>query len=152
MQLRTAGTILLAAAAFLGCGRQSPREISYGNESCGYCHMTIADPRFSAEAITPTGKVAVFDDVGCLAAWLGEARTAIASAWVVSFVDGREWLAADQSVYLQSEALRTPMGSGLAALRPGAEADSVRKALGGTLLTWDEVRARPHQNRPAPPS
>ncbi len=114
--------------------------------------MTIADPRFSAEAITGTGKVTAFDDVGCLAAWLAESGVTSASGWVLSFVDGREWLAAGESVYLQSEALRTPMGSGLAALRAGAEADSVQVALGGTLLTWDQVRASPHQHRPAPAS
>jgi len=114
--------------------------------------MTIADPRFSAEAIAPTGKVAVFDDVGCLAAWLADGGTPPASTWVLSFVDGRVWLGTAQSVFLQSRSLRTPMGSGLAALRPGAEADSVQAALGGTLLTWDEVRAQPHSHRPAAPS
>ncbi len=109
--------------------------------------MTIADPRFAAEAITPTGKVAVFDDVGCLAAWL-EADEATATGWVMSFVDGEEWLPAATSVYLRSEALRTPMGSGLAALRPGGEADSVLSALGGELLTWEQVRARRHAHGP----
>lgn len=110
--------------------------------------MTIADPRFSAEAISATGKVTVFDDVGCLAAWLGETGATNTSGWVMSFVDGREWLAAEESVYLQSEGLRTPMGSGLAALRAGAEADSVQATLGGTLLTWAQVRSSPHQHRP----
>ncbi len=145
--LRTAWLLPLAAAALAACGRQSPREIAYGAEPCGHCHMIIADPHFSAEAISPTGKVATFDDVGCLAAWLAEGQEA--AGWVVSFVDGATWLAAGEAVYLHSEALRTPMGSGLAALRPGPEADSVRAALGGTLLTWDEVRARPHTHRPA---
>jgi copper chaperone NosL len=152
MQLRATGRTLLAAAALVACGRQSPREISFGNESCGHCHMTIADPRFGAEAISPTGKVTAFDDVGCLAAWLDESGARNTSGWVMSFVDGRGWLAAEQSVYLQSEALRTPMGSGLAALRAGAEADSVHAAFGGTLLTWDQVRSSPHQHRSTPPS
>lgn len=144
--------MLLAAVAFPGCGRQSPRAIGYGAESCGHCHMTIVDPRFSAEAISKTGKVTAFDDVGCLAAWLDESGATETSGWVMSFVDGREWLAAGESVYLQSEALRTPMGSGLAALRAGAEADSVLAALGGALLTWAQVRSSPHQHRPAPAS
>lgn len=144
---RTARLLFLAVAGLVACGRQSPRGIAYGAEPCGHCHMTIADPRFAAEAITPTGKVAVFDDVGCLAAWLaGDGGDA--TGWVVSFVDGQTWLPADSSVYLQSDALRTPMGSGLAALRPGGEADSVRSALGGDLLSWPQVRARGHAHGP----
>lgn len=105
--------------------------------------MAIADPRFAAEAITPTGKVVVFDDVGCLAAWL-VADGGDAGGWVMSFVDGEAWLPADSSVFLRSDALRTPMGSGLAALRPGGEADSVHRSLGGELLSWAQVLARRH--------
>lgn len=152
MPFRPATTALLATAGLLACGRSAPREIGYGAESCAHCHMTIADSRFSAEAIAPTGKVTVFDDVGCLAAWLAEGGAPPASTWVVSFVDGRVWLGTAQAVFLQSPSLRTPMGSGLAALRPGAEADSVRASLGGTLLTWDEVRAQPHSHGPALPT
>jgi copper chaperone NosL len=105
--------------------------------------MTISDPRFTAEAITHTGRTIVFDDVGCLAAWLGGQSEPVGSAWVTSFVDRRTWLAADSAVYLRGEGLRTPMASGLAALRPGREADSVRAALGGTLLSWRDIHAPP---------
>ncbi len=59
----------------------------------------------------------------------------------MSYVDRASWLPADSAVYLRTDTLRTPMASGLVALRPGAEADSVRTALGGTLLTWGEVLA-----------
>jgi copper chaperone NosL len=105
--------------------------------------MTIADPRFTAEAITGTGRSVVFDDVGCLAAWLARNSAPIASTWVTSFVDQREWMDATRAVYLRSNGLRTPMASGLAALRPGHEADSVQAAIGGTLLSWHELLAAP---------
>jgi copper chaperone NosL len=114
--------------------------------------MTLADPRFAAEALTKTGKAVVLDDVGCLAAWLGENSTPIASAWVADFAEPATWLRADSAVYLQSDTIRTPMSSGLAALRPGRQADSVRAALGGRLLTWAEVLASPRRHDPPPPS
>lgn len=125
------------------CAPHGPRAIAWGHESCAHCHMTIEDPRFAAELLTRTGKAVVFDDVGCLAAWLGEHDTPVASSWVASFTTRDTWLPADSAVYVQSPALSTPMGSGLAALRPGREADSVHAALGGRLLTWAEVRAIP---------
>lgn len=101
--------------------------------------MTITDPRFTAEVITTTGKVVVFDDVGCLATWLAGDHPSVGSTWVGSFVERGRWLEASTAAYLRTDSLHTPMASGLAALRPGHEADSVLKALGGTLLSWSEV-------------
>jgi len=135
---RTLAAALLTLA-LAACGPDGPRPIAYGSEPCEHCHMTIADPRFAAEARTAGGRVLVFDDVGCLAAWLQGSDGA--RGWVVSYVDRATWLPADSAVYLRTDTLRTPMASGLVALRPGAEADSVRAALGGTLLTWGEVLA-----------
>jgi copper chaperone NosL len=114
--------------------------------------MTLADPRFAAESLTRTGKAIVFDDVACLAAWLGENRAAVASSWVANFVAPDQWLRADSAIYLQSDTLRTPMASGLAALTPGRQADSVRSMLGGRLLSWSEVLATPARHSPTPAS
>jgi copper chaperone NosL len=112
--------------------------------------MTIADPRFSAQLLTRTGRAISFDDVGCLAAWMQENPVEVNAVWVVDFVDHR-WLPADSAVYLRSDSLHTPMASGLAALRPGAEFDSVAARLGGERLDWAQVQARPHAHgAPAP--
>jgi copper chaperone NosL len=140
-------TLVVLSAA---CGPRAPRPIALGSESCAHCHMTVADPRFTAEAISNTGKVTVFDDVGCLAAWLGDNSAPIASLWVTSFVDRQTWLRADSAVYLHTGSLRTPMASGLLALRTGREADSVRTAMGGALLSWHEVLSVPHEHLPSP--
>ncbi len=141
---------LLGAILLVACGPGGPRPIALGTESCAHCHMTVADARFTAEAISTTGKITVFDDVGCLAAWLDENSAPVASSWVTSFVDRRTWLPADSAVYLQTDSLRTPMASGLIALRAGREADSVRAAMGGALHSWREVLSAPHQHQPSP--
>jgi copper chaperone NosL len=112
--------------------------------------MTIADPRFTAEAISSTGKRFDFDDIGCLTSWLRESGTPIRDAWVASFVTPADWIPADSAIYLTTASLRTPMSSGLIGLRPGAEADSVLAALGGTLRTWSEVRTLAHEHAVAP--
>jgi copper chaperone NosL len=138
----------LATVLVLACGPTSPRAIAYGTEPCAYCHMAIADARFSAEAITHTGRIVVFDDVGCLAAWLGQNRAPIQSAWVASFVDG-EWLEASSALYLKTDSLHSPMASGMIAVRPGREADSVRAVLGGSMTSWPELLAAPPQHTPA---
>jgi len=114
--------------------------------------MTVVDPRFSAEVITRTGKIYVFDDLGCLANWLRDEPVPVASTWVWSIAPGEGWIPAAEAVYVQSDSLHTPMGSGLAALRPGAGADSLRVRLAGRLVAWDEVRTAPHAHRLTPAS
>jgi hypothetical protein len=106
--------------------------------------MTISDPRFVAEAVLTTGKVLAFDDIGCLATWLGTAREPVETVWVASFTD-QAWLRAEEATFLRTDSLRTPMASGLIALRNPAAADSLRTMLGGTLLTWSAVTTSPFQ-------
>ncbi len=131
-----------------GCGPPQPREIAWGSEPCAHCHMSLMDERFAAQLRTGTGKVVVFDDVGCLAGWIRETGAPVAAAWVASYAEPREWLAADEAVYLHTDTVRTPMTSGLVALRAGREADSVRAVLGGRLLAWPDVLAMPHRHTP----
>jgi len=107
--------------------------------------MTLADARYAAQLITTSGKTFVFDDPGCLAAFYagGEVpRDKVGSVWVNNYLAPGDWLDARTAVFIHAPGLRTPMASGLAAVRPGAEADSLRAALGGTVLTWDAVVAR----------
>jgi len=110
--------------------------------------MSLVDRRFAAQLRTGTGKSVVFDDAGCLAGWIQESGAVVGAAWVASFTEPHEWLPAERALYLQSDTLRTPMASGLAALRAGPEADSVLAALGGRLLSWPEVLAMPHHHAP----
>lgn len=136
----------------LACGTRGPRPIALGQETCSHCHMTVVESRFSAQAITTTGKAYVFDDVGCLVNWLTEQSGPPAGAWVWSTIDGEGWLPAAEARYVQSDSLHTPMGSGLAAIGQGPGGDSLRVRLAGRLLTWDEVRAAPHVHPRAPAS
>ncbi|MDX2120056.1 MAG: nitrous oxide reductase accessory protein NosL [Gemmatimonadota bacterium] len=144
-RLLSAGLAVLLTA---GCGPAGPRSLALGVESCAHCHMTIMEERFSAQAITETGKVFAFDDVGCLASWLAGSPPPVASLWVWSTVPGEGWLQAEQAAYVRSDSLRTPMRSGLAAVMPGTSADSLAAALGGGLVGWNEVRAAAHTHAP----
>ena len=132
------GFLLLAAA----CGTPGPRPLAFGTETCAHCHMTLADPRFAAELVMTTGRVIPFDDAGCLASYLQSGVVAperVRSLWVGQLVPLHRMLEARDAVFLISEAIHTPMDYHVAALTPGPEADSVRAALGGELVSWDRV-------------
>lgn len=107
--------------------------------------MTAVQPNYAAELVLTTGKVQVFDDPGCLAAFVREGSVEtnrIHSLWVADYLDpAGAMLTVEDAVFLRSPALRTPMNHGVAALRPGPAADSLRTALGGTLVAWNDVLA-----------
>jgi len=141
---RAAATAAAVSVAMMVACSPGPRAIHYGEDVCAHCHMPVADPRFAGQLVAVTGKVYVFDDVGCLAAFATTGPVQgdrVHSIVVNSFVTPDSTLDAAHAVYLRSDSLHTPMASGLAALRPGAEADSVQARLGGTLLSWEQVLA-----------
>jgi copper chaperone NosL len=140
---RARGLVTLAVSlAAAACGSSGPRPLAFGAEQCAHCHMTLADPRFAGELVTVTGKVIPFDDVGCLASFVasgGVSREQIGTLWVSDFAHPDSLLEVHQAVFLRSDSLQTPMDYRVVALRPGRTADSARAALGGELLSWDQV-------------
>lgn len=137
-----AGLLLLVGA---GCGGPAPRALRYGMDECSHCHMQLADRRFGGEAVTTTGKVYPFDDVGCLGTFVatgGIPGEELYSLWVVDFLNADSLIAVADAVFLHSDSVKTPMQYGLAALRPGAAADSLAEVWNATRLDWSGVLAR----------
>ena len=142
------GMLYLAAA----CRAPGPRPLAFGTAPCAHCHMTLIDRRFAGELVTVTGKAIPFDDVGCLATYIATGavrRERISALWVDDFAQPDSALDVHHAVFLRSDSLHTPMDYHVVALRPGPLADSMRAALGGELLSWDEV-LRLAAKRPGP--
>jgi copper chaperone NosL len=111
--------------------------------------MPIADLRFAGQLVTRTGKVYTFDDIGCLAAFVTYGPVAaedVHGIHVNAFSTPGSMLDAASATYLRTDALRTPMASGLAAFPSRADAEQAREEFGGELLTWSGVLA----GEPAP--
>ena len=133
-------------ALALGCCAPAVRPIPYGTEPCAHCHMVITDRRFAAELVSRKGRAWFFDDPACLAAFYASAAVSpgnVALVAVNDFVTPDSTLDARTATYLETGRVQTPMGGGVIALRNGREADSVQAALGGSFLTWDQLRQRP---------
>lgn len=136
---------LAALAVAVACADGGPRPIAYGTEPCAHCHMTIVDPRHAAVLVTTTGKQYAFDDPGCLAAFLAGGQVPsdrIRGVWFHAYLEPDAVLPVAAVRLVRSDTLRTPMASGLAVARAGAQVDSLRRLVGGEVLTWDAVRAR----------
>jgi len=75
--------------------------------------MTAVQPEYAAQLVLRTGKAFIFDDPGCLAAFVREGMVdsaAVHSLWVNDFLAPEAPpLRVEEAVFLRSEALRTPM-------------------------------------------
>ena len=129
----------------IGCSRQTalvPPEIHYGSETCADCGMIIGDPHYAAAVAwraTPDGSVqtANFDDVGCLLNWQRQhADAEVVAAWVKD-VRTADWLNASSALYVRSQHLNTPMGSGIAA--GTSQNDFAALPIQQPVLTWAQL-------------
>lgn len=139
-----ARTMLMLLAAVAACRVPGPRPVEFGSEACRHCHMTITDERFVSQLITSTGKILVFDDVGCLVSALEDEMVPsdkAAQIWVTDFLTPDSLLEAGVAWFVAAPAtIGTPMASGLLAVATPQEADSLAALLQGRVLQWPEVR------------
>ena len=143
--MRALAAILLAGALTAACSRPGPGPILYDTDACDHCKMTIADPRFAAQVVTRTGKRYVFDDPGCVAAFLASGRVAAAdihSVWFNDHRDPERRVAADDAMFVVSDRIRAPMNGRMAAFATREDADGLRTALGGSVERWADVTKR----------
>ncbi|HTZ00047.1 MAG TPA: hypothetical protein VMB75_09435 [Rhodocyclaceae bacterium] len=108
------------AAALAACGRgngwpEGMQEIVWDRDTCSRCSMVISDRRFAAEARSPEGAVAKFDDIGCAVFWLKDKPWGEqARLWVADAAGkGGRWLDARTAQYIGGRT--SPMGYNFAA-------------------------------------
>lgn len=86
-----------------------------------------------------------FDDIGCLLDFSSDPeRTGTVMEVYVHDYGSRAWIDAEAASYVCAEpgAIRTPMGSGIAALGSREEADALAGATGGVVLGYGGVVQR----------
>ncbi|MFN3599193.1 MAG: nitrous oxide reductase accessory protein NosL [Aquificaceae bacterium] len=119
------------------CKPDKPIPISLGVDVCEYCKMVIADERFSAQVITKKGRVYKFDAIECMVAYYNQEEENIKKAYVVNFLNPKEFLEAERAVYVRSPDIKSPMGMNLSAYKSQEEA---REFIKGEILDWMSLR------------
>ncbi len=131
--------ILLSAFTVLSC-QSKPEPISYGEDNCDNCKMTISDPKYGAELITDKGKVYKFDSIECLADYsMKIVSKTIGSMWVTDFSNPENLINTKNALFLKSEKLRSPMGLNLSGFSNSNELEKVLKEFDGVIVSWDGI-------------
>jgi nitrous oxidase accessory protein len=142
----------LALAMAVGC-ESGPQPIVAGRDRCAFCLMGVAEERFAAELITRTRKPYTFDSIECLAGYIEFSADAgdVRSVWVTDYDSPPRLIAAAKAYFLQADAVRSPMGLGIAAFASRAARDAAKATLGGQVLDWNGVRRAVREHWPDGP-
>jgi copper chaperone NosL len=121
-----------------------PPEIRYGQEMCSTCGMVIDDPRFAAATLLTDGKYLKFDDAGEMLSYHMKHPEDQVAAWFVHDYPSEKWIRGEQAIFVLSQSLQTPMGTGIASFENQAEAEAFAAEHNGVIYNLDKIRAQVH--------
>lgn len=131
------------------CNSNNPVPITIGRDNCTWCKMGIVNMRFASEVITEKGKDYKFDSIECMTSFY-QAHKKLDSKnsqlWVHDFLHPKEWLQADSALFLKSDALHSPMGLDLIAVKNSVEMQNIKSKVSGRELDWPDVLAYVKEN------
>lgn len=143
MSTQVGALLLVSLLVSVGCGTSGPpppATLDKGNESCGYCRMTVSDRRFAGQIVAPGEQPLFFDDIGCLGNHVKSAtglpRGAIA---YVADHQTEAWVTAKEATYTRVERIATPMGSHLIAHATAAGRDADPAAQDGAQAGLQDI-------------
>lgn len=124
----------------------TPRPIDYGSDMCVYCKMSIVDQQHAARAVSDKGKSFMFDAIECLVPFLAtQEGTSWKSLEVNDYDKPGLLIPAENSYYLISRSLPSPMGAFLSGFATRERALEMQKTHQGQVFTWDElIQHLPH--------
>jgi copper chaperone NosL len=139
--MKTILFIGVITACFYSCSVK-PEPLNFGKDGCYTCKMTLMDQKFGSEIVTKKGKIYKFDDVNCLISFYKsgyEPVDNIEHTLIVDFLKPGELLEAKTAKFIQSDAIRSPMASQVAAFSGDQNLDSLLKEWNGKVTTWNEL-------------
>lgn len=152
------------AGALASCGQddaQGPPTVRLGDSLCAQCNMIISNERWATATIIDGprgGEPRLFDDFNCQVNFEAARPDLVVLARWSHDYRGSGWLRTEEARFLMSPALRTPMGSQVAAFASPAEAQVARSDLTGDLMDFKTCWARLgfagacHESDPSNPS
>lgn len=139
--------LALALLGVAACGQPAtpePAKIRFGETMCTECGMIINEPKYAAslayEESEGRFKSLAFDDIGDMIGYLQEHVELIpAGTWVHDY-DSEEWIEVGAAFFVESSAIKSPMGHGIAAFATEEAANTFAAEVGGTVWDWGHLR------------
>ena len=120
-----------------------PEPLAFVKDACYTCKITLMDNKYGAEIVTKKGKVYKFDDVNCLMNFYKskyEPVENIAHVLVIDFSDPEHLINALDAHFVQSEHVRSPMASNVAAFNSMESLNKFNSDWKGKELKWSDLQ------------
>ena len=118
-----------------------PKPIEYGHDNCQFCDMTIIDNQHSAEVVSLKGKIYKFDSIECMIRHIDrDTDEEYAHQLISDYSNPGELINAEQSIYLVSKNIPSPMGEFLSGYSSEDEAKLALEENGGILYNWKHIK------------
>lgn len=118
-----------------------PKPIDYGHDNCQFCDMTIMDNKHAAEVVTTKGKIYKFDAIECMIRYIDRTTEQEYAYQLISdFSNPGELINAEQSTFIISKNLYSPMGAFLSGFATNEQAQLTLTEKGGTLYNWEHIQ------------
>lgn len=121
-----------------------PEPLRYGVDACADCRMPVTRPGFGGELRDADGRLATYDDVGCLLRAMVKRHGEMPGAWVEDHAGGGLVSLLDAHL-VRGLHIETPMGSGIVAFADGAAAEAFAAANGGTAVALEDLVRDPER-------
>lgn len=135
--------LLISFSLLAACSETShePVDISLDSDQCFTCHMGVEDSQSATQSILTDGTPRIFDDVGCMLAYLQETNDEVAISYVIDY-DSGEWLDITEATFVHDQSIQTPMSYGFIAFSTEEAANQYIEENGhGERLSSEEVTA-----------
>jgi copper chaperone NosL len=135
--------ILLTFLMLTAC-KPEPRPIAFGQDACHFCKMTVVDRQHGSEAVTDKGRIYTFDAIECMVHYVGKLEDGeknFAHLLDNDYEKPAALIPAQESYYLISRNIPSPMGEFLTAFSTQSAAEAMKKAKGGKVYDWAGIMA-----------
>lgn len=135
--------ILMGLALLLVSCSVEARPISFGDDQCDFCRMTIVDRQHAAQTVTRKGKQSCFDSIECMVNnTLKNGSEKELSIILVGDYGQSTMIPATTASYLITDKIKSPMGANLSAFATAEKALAAQKEYGGEIYTWNQLVAK----------
>lgn len=137
LMMAAALTALLA-----GCSGDNyePKEINAATDICEICQMSISNEEFAGQIVFKNGDHEVYDDLGCLMAYINEhGEDEIGAAYIKDEAMGT-WVNIKEATYIYDADFWTPMNYGVLAFTSSDDAQAYMTEAGeGEELAYKDL-------------
>ncbi len=131
--------MILFLPALSACN-PGPKPITYGEDGCSFCQMTIVDKQHAAQLVTEKGKNYKYDAIECMINDLNKwDKPPVETYLVADYANPGILTNAVTASYLISEEIPSPMGAYLSAFASESERNKTHHTTGGDKLDWEQL-------------